>query len=733
MDVVYAVIAFPGSVWCIPLNNPKKYAMLHGESNQGVIEMATVQVPLSRVRNFGIIAHIDAGKTTVTERILFYTGRIHHIGSVDAGNTVTDWMDQERERGITIVSAAVTTSWREHRLNLIDTPGHIDFTAEVQRSLRVLDGGVVVFDSVHGVEPQSETVWRQANRFRVPRICLVNKMDRIGADFEHVLKTIEQRLGADIIPLQLPIGKERTFEGVIDLLAMQAIYWEDESGAEPERREIPPAYLSQAQEARVRLIEKLAEADDDILNSYLGDSVPEIPQLVAALRRATIANRLFPVFCASALRNKGIQPVLDAVIDYLPSPLDVDPVHGPDPRSGAETLRRPDVEEPLAAMVFKVVHDPYVGHLSYFRVYSGRLSTGQAVYNATKDKMERVGRLVRMYADRREDVEVVDAGDIAAALGMKSVATGDTLCDQHKPLVLESISFPEPVISVSVEPKTTADQDKMADALRWLVEEDPTFKVTVDENTGQTLISGMGELHLEILADRMKREYGAQINLGRPQVAYKETISRAVPKIEGRYIHQSGGHGQYGHIVVAMQPGERGSGLVFENAITGGTIPREYIPAVERGFIEAAENGALAGYPATDMKIRLYDGSYHHVDSSELAFKNAAQAAFREGMKQGTPILLEPYSKIEVVIPEEYQGSVMAQLSARRCEIEASDSEAGGVRVIRGMVPLSEMFGYATDLRSTTQGRGVFTMEFDHYGPVPGAVARAVVGRAQTA
>ena len=695
--------------------------------------MANVQVPLSRVRNFGIIAHIDAGKTTVTERILFYTGRTHHIGSVDAGNTVTDWMEQERERGITIVSAAVTTSWREHKLNLIDTPGHIDFTAEVQRALRVLDGGVVVFDSVHGVEPQSETVWRQANRFQVPRICLVNKMDRVGADFGHVLETIQKRLGADIVVLQLPIGKERTFEGVIDLLAMQAIYWKDESGTEPERREIPPEYLTRAQEARAQLIEKLAEVDDEVLSSYLSDRTPEIPKLVAALRRATIANRLFPVFCASALRNKGIQPVLDAVIDYLPSPLDVGAVHGTDPQSGAEISYQPDVGEPLSALVFKIVHDPYVGHLSYFRVYSGRLRSGQTVYNATKNKAERIGRLVRMYADRRDDVDAVDAGDIAAVLGMKNVATGDTLCAPDKPLVLERITFPEPVISVSVEPKTTSDQDKMADALRWLAEEDPTFKVMVDENTGQTLISGMGELHLEILADRMKREYGAQINLGRPHVAYKETISRAVPKVEGRYIHQSGGHGQYGHIVVAMHPGERGSGLRFENAISGGAIPREFIPAVERGLVEAAENGALAGYPATDMTIRLYDGSHHHVDSSELAFKNAAHAAFRDGMKQGAPILLEPYSKIEVVVPEEYQGSVMAQLSARRCEIEASEAWSGGVRAIRGMVPLAEMFGYATDLRSATQGRGAFTMEFDHYAPVPTAVAREVLGGLQTA
>lgn len=689
--------------------------------------MAATRIPLDHVRNIGIIAHIDAGKTTVTERILFYTGRTHHIGSVDDGNTVTDWMAQERERGITIVSAAITTDWRDHRINLIDTPGHIDFTAEVQRSLRVLDGGIVVFDAVHGVEPQSETVWRQADRFRVPRICLVNKMDRPGADFDHALQTIEQRLGANAVAVQLPIGREREFEGVIDLLRMQAIYWPEESGVRPEIRDIPDAYRGAAEAARTELIEKVAETDDALLELYLQGETPSLEQLVAALRSATIANRLFPVFCGSALRNKGIQPLLDGIIDYLPSPLDIGQVAVTDPATNAETFRQPNDDEPLAALVFKIVRDPYVGHLTYFRVYSGRLHSSQQVYNATRDRPERIGRLVRMYADRREDVEEVHAGDIAAALGMKTAQTGDTLCTPEKPVLLERIVFPEPVIRVSVEPKTSADQDKLADALRYLAEEDPTFKVTTDAETGQTLMAGMGELHLEILADRIKREYGVQANLGRPRVAYRETITKAVPKVEGRYIRQTGGHGQYGHVVVELRPGEPGSGMSFENAITGGTIPREFIPAIEQGFIEAAENGAVAGYPATDMVFRVYDGSTHHVDSSEIAYKNAAIAAFREGMKQGSPILLEPYSRIEIVVPSEYQGAVAAQLSARRCEIENSEPRPGGVQAIRGIVPLAEMFGYATDLRSATQGRGLFTLEFDHYAPVPAAVAREVL------
>lgn len=689
--------------------------------------MPSSQIPLDRVRNIGIIAHIDAGKTTVTERILFYTGRTHHIGSVDDGNTVTDWMPQERERGITIVSAAVTTDWQKHRINLIDTPGHIDFTAEVQRSLRVLDGGIVVFDAVHGVEPQSETVWRQADRFHVPRICLINKMDRPGADFEHALQTIIQRLGANAVAVQLPIGKERGFEGVIDLLKMRAVYWPDEQGMHLEYRAIPAASLPAAERARELLIEKIAETDDGILDLYLqGITSPE-EQLSAALRRATIANRLFPVFCGSALRNKGIQPLLDGVIDYLPSPLDIGQMIAIDPATGAETTRVADDSEPLALLVFKIVRDPYVGHLTYFRIYSGQLRSGQQVYNANQGRTERIGRLVRMYSDRREDIDAVHTGDIAATLGMKNAMTGDTLCDPEHPVLLERIAFPEPVISVSVEPKTAADQDKLADALRLLAEEDPTFKVTVDKETGQTIMAGMGELHLEILADRIKREYGVQPNLGRPRVAYRETITHTVPKIEGRYIHQSGGHGQYGHVVAELRPGEPGSGVKFENAITGGTIPREFIPAVEQGFREATWNGVLAGYPVTDVIFRLYDGSTHHVDSSELAYKNAATAAFRDGMKQGAPILLEPYSRIEVIVPTEYLGDVLAQLSVRRCEIAGAEPRHGDVQAVRGMVPLAEMFGYATSLRSATQGRGLFTLEFDHYAPVPPAVVKEVL------
>lgn len=687
---------------------------------------ANHRIPLDRVRNIGIIAHIDAGKTTVTERILFYTGRTHHIGSVDDGNTVTDWMVQERERGITIVSAAVTTDWHEHRINLIDTPGHIDFTAEVQRSLRVLDGGVVVFDAVHGVEPQSETVWRQADRFHVPRICLINKMDRPGADFEHALQTIRERLGADAVAVQWPIGQEREFAGVIDLLRMQAIYWLDDNGTQPETRDIPAALLPAAEAARMRLIEKIAETDDAILALYLDGKTPAQDQLTAALRNATLANRLYPVFCAAALRNKGIQPLLDGIIDYLPSPLDIGPVLVSDPDTGDETARRPDDDEPLAALVFKIVRDPYVGHLTYFRVYSGKLHTGQNVYDANRGRSERVGRLVRMYADRREEIEQVHAGDIAAVLGMKNAQTGDTLCDPGHSGLLELISFPEPVIRVSVEAKNTAEQDKLSDALRALAEEDPTLKVTVDEETGQTIMAGMGELHLEILADRLKREYGVQPNLGRPRVAYQETITQAVRKVEGRCIHQTGGHGQYGHVVAELRPGENGSGIHFENAISGGAIPREFIPAVEQGVREAARSGTVAGYPATDLLFRLIDGSTHHVDSSELAYKTAAMAAFRDGMKQAAPILLEPYSRIEVIVPTEYLGEVLGQLSARRGEIEGSEARPGGVQVVRGMVPLAEMFGYATHLRSATQGRGVFTLEFDHYAPVPPAVAREV-------
>jgi len=683
--------------------------------------------PLERYRNIGIIAHIDAGKTTTTERILFYTGKTHRIGSVDEGTTVTDWMDQERERGITIVSAAVSAEWRGYQINIIDTPGHIDFTAEVQRSLRVLDGGVVVFDAVQGVEPQSETVWRQADRYRVPRICFVNKMDRVGASYENTLKSIRDRLGANPIAVQLPIGEEAGFKGVVDLFTEKAIIWEDDLGREPRETEIPPDMRSRVSEMRERMIEQIAETDDELTLKYLEGEEITVDELKAGLRRAVIDLKATPVYSGSSLRNKGVQLLLDAVVDFLPSPDDIPPVKGIHPKT-EEPLERPaDDEAPLSALVFKIVTDPYVGRLAYVRVYSGRLVQGSTVYNSTKDTRERVGRLLRMYADRREDIEEVRAGDIGAVLGMKQSFTGDTLTDQSNLIILESISFPEPVIHVSIEPKTTADQDKMAEALRKLSEEDPTFRVRTDEDTGQTLIGGMGELHLEVLIDRMLREFRVQAQVGRPQVAYRESITRPVEKVEHRYVKQTGGRGQYGHVVMELQPGEPGSGIVFENDIVGGTIPREYIPGVERGVREAAEAGVLAGYPVTDVHIRLYDGSYHEVDSSEMAFKMAASMAFREGVQRGGPVLQEPIMKVEVVAPEDFLGEIIGQLNARRGEILGMEMRPGNAQAVRAMVPLSEMFGYATDLRSATQGRGVFTMEFDHYARVSENVARSIV------
>jgi elongation factor G len=684
---------------------------------------------LDRYRNIGIIAHIDAGKTTTTERLLFYTGKTHRLGSVDEGTTVTDWMEQERERGITIVSAAVTAMWRDHVINLIDTPGHIDFTAEVQRSLRVLDGGVVVFDAVQGVEPQSETVWRQADRYRVPRICFINKMDRVGASFERSVGMIRERLGANPIPLQVPIGFESSFEGAVDLLRMQAVVWEDELGAKPERIAIPDALREPAEQAREAMIEAIAEADDDLMVKYLDGDELTVEDLQAAIRRATIGNQATPVFCGSALRNRGVQPVIDAVVDYLPSPLDVPPVHGVKPDSDEEVSRETSDEAPLAALVFKIVTDPYVGRLAYFRVYSGKITKGSTVYNSTKETRERVGRLIRMYADRREDVDEVLAGDIAAVLGMKDTFTGDTLCDAANPLLLESISFPEPVISVAIEPRTTADQDKLSQALHKLAEEDPTFRVGLDEETGQTVISGMGELHLEVLLDRMLREFRVQANIGRPRVAYRESITKPVEDIELRYVKQTGGRGQYAHVVIDVEPGEPASGVEFSDEITKGAIPREYIPAVERGVYEAAEGGVLAGYPVTDIVVHLTDGSYHEVDSSEMAFKMAGSMAFKDAVQRGKPVLLEPVMKAEIVIPEEHVGDVTGDLSARRATIEGIEMR-GNAQAIRAMVPLAEMFGYATDLRSMTQGRGVFTMEFDHYEPVTEKVTETILAGA---
>jgi elongation factor G len=682
--------------------------------------------PLEQYRNIGIIAHIDAGKTTTTERILFYTGKTHRMGSVDDGTTVTDWMDQERERGITIVSAAVSAEWKGYQVNIIDTPGHIDFTAEVQRSLRVLDGGVVIFDAVQGVEPQSETVWRQADRYRVPRICFVNKMDRVGASYERTIEAIKQRLDANSIAMQMPIGMEASFQGVVDLLNQKAIYWDDDLGREPREAEIPADLKTQVSELRHGMVERIAELDDDLTLKYLEGEEIGIEELKAALRQAVLNNKATPVFCGSSLRNKGVQLVLDAVIDYLPSPADIPPVKGTDPNKD-EIVELPAQDDaPLSALVFKIVTDPYVGRLAYFRVYSGTISQGQMVTNSTKGRRERIGRLIRMYADRREDITEVRAGDIAAVLGLKDSFTGDTLCD-NKLIVLETITFPEPVISVAIEPKTTADQSRMGEALKKLSEEDPTFRVRSDENTGQTIISGMGELHLDVIVDRMMREFHVQANVGKPRVAYRESITRPVPEVNYRYIKQTGGHGQYGHVVISLEPGERGSGVVFENKIFGGTIPREFIPAVEKGIKEASESGVLAGYPVVDLKVTLLDGSFHEVDSSEMAFKMAATFAFKEGVQKGGPVLLEPMMKVEAIAPEEYIGDIMGGLNGRRAVIRGMEPRPGNAQAVSAMVPLGEMFGYATELRSSTQGRGVFSMEFDHYAPVSESVAKEIL------
>ncbi len=683
--------------------------------------------PLEKYRNIGIIAHIDAGKTTTTERILFYTGMTHRIGSVDEGTTVTDWMVQERERGITIVSAAVSAEWKGYQINLIDTPGHIDFTAEVQRSLRVLDGGVVLFDAVQGVEPQSETVWRQADRYRVPRICFVNKMDRVGASYERTLETIVDRLGANPIAMQAPIGFEAGFRGVVDLLTMKGIVWEDDLGKDPKVVEIPDELNEQAQEARARMVEKIAELDDELTVKYLEGREISVDELKAALRKGVIANRATPVFCGSSLRNKGVQLLLDAVIDYLPSPADIPSIKATDPNNPEQVIELPARDDaPLSALVFKIVTDPYVGRLAYIRVYSGVLTQGQTVQNSTKGKKERIGRLIRMHADHREDITEIRAGDIGAVLGFKETFTGDTLCD-HKALVLESISFPEPVISIAIEPKSSGDQEKMSEALRKLAEEDPTLRVRSDEDTAQTIISGMGELHLDIIVDRLLREFKVQANVGAPRVAYRESITKPVKEVNYKYVRQSGGRGQYGHVIFSLEPAERGSGILFENKIVGGAIPKEYIPAIEKGFREAAESGVLAGYPVVDLKITLFDGSFHEVDSSEMAFKLAASMGFKEGVQKGNPILLEPVMKVEVIVPEEYLGDVMAQLNSRRGLIQGMDVRPGNAQAIRAMVPLAEMFGYATQLRSVTQGRGVFSMEFDHYAPVAQSVAEEIL------
>ncbi len=682
---------------------------------------------LEQFRNIGIIAHIDAGKTTTTERILYYTGKTHKIGSVDDGTTVTDWMEQERERGITIVSAAVSAVWNHHLVNIIDTPGHIDFTAEVQRSLRVLDGGVVVFDAVQGVEPQSETVWRQADLYRVPRVCFVNKMDRVGASYERTLDMIRDRLGANAVALQVPIGVENEFEGVIDLITKKAYIWEDHTGCAPEEVAIPADLLDQVEKSRNQLIEKVAETNEELTLKFLEEDSIDEDEIKTALRRAVINNQITPVLCGSSLISTGVQSLLDAVIDYLPSPLDIPPVEGSDPKTNQIITRKPADEEPLSALVFKIVTDPYVGRLAYIRIYSGTIEQGTTVFNPGKQKRERVGRLIRMYADRREDIAKASAGDIAAVLGLKNSFTGDTLCETGSPIILENISFPDPVIMVAIEPKTTADQEKLSTALKKLSEEDPTFQVRVDGDTGQTLISGMGELHLEVLVDRMLREFKVQARVGRPRVAYKESITRPVDKLDYRHVKQTGGHGQYGHVVINLEPGKDGSGIVFEDEIKGGVIPREYISAVEKGILAAAESGVLAGYPVTDVKVTLVDGSFHEVDSSDLAFKMAGSMAFRQGIQKGSPVLQEPIMKVEVVIPEEFLGDIIGQINSRRGDVQGMDNHPGSSQGVRAMVPLSEMFGYATELRSATKGRGAFTMEFDHYSKVSEELSRKIV------
>ncbi|MDA0245939.1 MAG: elongation factor G [Chloroflexi bacterium] len=684
--------------------------------------------PIEKVRNIGIIAHIDAGKTTTTERILYYTGMIHKMGEVHDGAATMDHMIQEQERGITITSAATTTMWLDHQINIIDTPGHIDFTAEVQRSLRVLDGGVVVFDAVAGVEPQSETVWRQADDYGVPRICFVNKMDRVGADFDRTIGMIRSRLNSVPVPLQYPIGTESSYRGIVDLLTLEAKVWDSgDLGAKADIIEIPADIRDAVDAAREAMIEAVVETDEDLMSRYLDGEEISVDELRAAIRKGTITNQIRPVFCGTSLRNKGIQPMLDAVVLYLPSPIDIPPVRGTNPDTEEVVLRHASDDEPFSALVFKIVTDPYVGRLSYFRVYSGMLETGQRVHNTTSDKKERIGVVLRMHAAKREEIKKVQAGDIAAVLGLKNTFTGDTLSDPDKPILLEAIKFPEPVISISIEPKTNTDQDKMGIALKALSEEDPTFQVKSDPQTGQTLLYGMGELHLEVLVDRMLREFRVTANVGRPRVAYRETITRTVEKAEARFVRQSGGRGQYGHAVLKLEPQEPGSGFLFENGIVGGVIPKEFIKPIEEGVKEAMQSGVMAGYPVVDIKATLYDGSFHDVDSSEMAFKIAGSMAFKDGMQKGAPVLLEPIMSVEVVTPEDYMGDVIGNLSASRGMVEGIDLRVDGLQSIKSRVPLAQMFGYATRLRSMTQGRGTFTMEFEHYAPVTADVANEIM------
>ncbi|HFC97515.1 MAG TPA: elongation factor G [Thermosulfurimonas dismutans] len=684
---------------------------------------------LKLTRNIGFVAHIDAGKTTTTERVLYYTGRTHKIGEVHEGTATMDFLPQEQERGITITSAATTCFWKGHKINIIDTPGHVDFTIEVERSLRVLDGAVVIFCAVGGVEPQSETVWRQADKYKVPRIAFVNKMDRLGANFERVVEEIRTRLGATPLPLQIPIGAEDSFVGVVDLVGMKAIVWEEETlGARYHFEEIPADLRDKAEEFRTNLLETLADINDEIMEKYLeGEEISE-EEIKKAIREGTLAFKFVPVLCGSAFKNKGVQPLLDAIVDYLPSPLDIPPVKGYNPDTGEVEERITDPDQPLAALAFKIMTDPYVGTLTFLRIYSGKLESGVTVYNSTKRKRERIGRLVRMHAKHREEITSAEAGDIVAALGLRVTTTGDTLCDETKPIELEKLEIPEPVISVAVEPKTKADQEKLANALQKIALEDPSFRVQTDQETGQTLIWGMGELHLEIIVDRLVREFKVGVNVGRPEVAYKETIT-ASAEAEGKYIKQTGGRGQYGHVKLVLEPAP-GKGFEFISEIVGGAIPKEFIPAVEKGVREAMEQGVLAGYPVIDVRVRLVDGSYHEVDSSELAFAIAGSLGFKEAAKKANPVLLEPIMRLEVVTPEEYLGDVLGDISSRRGKVEGMDAR-GNVKVIRAFVPLAEMFGYATQLRSLTQGRANFTMQFSHYEKVPAHLAEEIIKKAK--
>lgn len=686
------------------------------------------QYPLEKIRNFGIAAHIDAGKTTTTERILFYTGRLHRMGEVHEGSATMDWMVQEQERGITITSAATSTVWRDCQINIIDTPGHVDFTAEVERSLRVLDGMVAVFCAKGGVEPQSETVWRQADRYRVPRIAYVNKMDAVGANFETVVAQMRSRLKAKPVMMQLPIGAEDQFSGIIDLLSMKALHFLGEKGEQVEASEIPEEEAERAHAARQALIEAAAELDDALTLKYIeGEELTE-DEIKAAIRKGTCAVEIVPVFCGSSYRNKGVQLVLDGVVDYLPSPLDVPAIKGIDPESGEDTEREPDDSAPLSALAFKIMSDPYVGKLTYFRVYSGMMTTGSYVYNANKRRKERIGRILRMHANHRSDVDEVYAGDIVAAVGLKDTTTGDTLCDEAHPVILESMEFPEPVISVAIEPKTKADQDKLSISLLKLAEEDPTFRMHTDEETGQTIISGMGELHLEIIVDRLVREFKVEANVGRPQVAYRETVSRR-SEARGKFVRQTGGHGQFGDVHLIVEPNEMGKGFEFRNEVVGGVIPREFIPAIEAGVREALQGGIVAGFPVVDVIVTLDDGSYHEVDSSEMAFKIAASMGFKQAAERAGAVILEPMMKVEVTVPDEYMGEVIGDLNSRRGRIGQLEPRSG-VQVISAIVPAAQMFGYATDLRSKTQGRGVFAMEFHHFEPVPKSVGEEIVAKA---